>query len=113
MTKLYIAGLFDEHEFMGQRPPHYGFAAYGPFGDIETAVTCARQLSTDPDEGVVVELETAERERGQIAYVECLEAQEALYWEARRRGWGLDDKAVGDILRLVAPILRMQQAEPE
>lgn len=49
--------------------------------------------------------EDAER-GGDVAYLECLEAQEALYWAARRRGWNLDDKAVGDILRLVAPILR-------
>lgn len=42
---------------------------------------------------------------GECAYLPNLAAQEALYWEARRRGWGLDDQAVGDILRLVAPIL--------
>lgn len=40
-----------------------------------------------------------------VAYLDCIEAQEALYWEARRRGWPLNDKEVGDILRLVAPIL--------
>jgi hypothetical protein len=40
-----------------------------------------------------------------VAYLDCMEAQEALYWEARRRGWPLNDKEVGDILRLVAPIL--------
>jgi len=49
---------------------------------------------------------SAATDDGQVAYLGCLEAQEALYWEARRRGWPLDDKAVGDILRLVAPLLR-------
>src|SRR4051794_40612098 len=40
-----------------------------------------------------------------VAYLDCMQAQEELYWEARRRGWPLNDKEVGDILRLVAPIL--------
>jgi hypothetical protein len=106
---LYATGLFDEHEFDRQRPPHYGFAAYGPFVDIEDATAHARMLSSDPDEGVVIELETPARDRGEVAYIECLEAQEALYWEGRRRGWGLDDKMIGDLLRIAAPILAKQR----
>lgn len=43
---------------------------------------------------------------GEVAYVECLQAQEALYWWARQRGLRLDDKTIGDMLRIAAPYLR-------
>lgn len=51
----YITGLFDEHEFMRQLPPH-DLVAYGPFEILEVAQLHAQSLSTDPDEGVVIEL---------------------------------------------------------
>lgn len=53
---MFVAGLFDEHEFMQQRPPHYGFVAHGPYFDLDAAVAKAQTLSTDPDEAVVLEL---------------------------------------------------------
>jgi hypothetical protein len=43
---------------------------------------------------------------GEVAYVECLQAQEAAYWDGRRRGSGLTDKQIGDVLRAAAPHLR-------
>lgn len=55
-NKQYICGLFDEHEFMQQLPPHYGFVAHGPYDTIEEAQAKARTLSSDPDEAVVLEL---------------------------------------------------------
>lgn len=55
---LYIAGLFDEHEFMHQQPPH-DIHAYGPFTDCLEAVAKARTLSSDPDEAVVIEVKPA------------------------------------------------------
>lgn len=57
---IYITGLLDEAEFMGQRPERHGIVAYGPFTDIEEAVAHARTLSTDPDEAVVVEVRPPE-----------------------------------------------------
>lgn len=48
-----------------------------------------------------------------VAYIECLQAQEALYWWARQRGLRLDDKTIGDMLRIVAPILRDADIERE
>jgi hypothetical protein len=39
------------------------------------------------------------------AYVECLAAQEAAYWEARRQGMNLTDRQIGDLLRVAAPHL--------
>lgn len=40
-----------------------------------------------------------------VAYIECLAAQEAAYWEARRQGMGLTDRQIGDLLRVAAPHL--------
>lgn len=40
-----------------------------------------------------------------VAYIECLAAQEAVYWEARRQGMNLTDRQVGDLLRAAAPYL--------
>lgn len=54
--KLYVTGMFDEHEFDHQQPPHHGFVAYGPYGSCLEAVGVARTLSSDPDEAVVLEL---------------------------------------------------------
>lgn len=52
----YVTGLFDEHEFDQQRPPHHGFVAWGPFEDEDEAVEHARTLSTDPNEAIVIEV---------------------------------------------------------
>jgi hypothetical protein len=38
----------------------------------------------------------------EVAYIENLSAQEAVYWESRRQGMGLTDKQVGDLLRVAA-----------
>lgn len=40
-----------------------------------------------------------------VAYLPCLLAHEAAYWEARRQGMHLTDRQVGDLLRVVAPFL--------
>ena len=40
-----------------------------------------------------------------VAYIECLAAQEAAYWEARRQGMNLTDRQIGDLLRAAAPHL--------
>lgn len=45
---------------------------------------------------------------GDVAYIECLPAQEAAYWEARRQGMRLNDKQIGDLLRVAAPHLRAE-----
>ena len=47
------------------------------------------------------------------AYIECLAAQEAAYWEARRQGMNLTDRQVGDLLRAAAPHIRAQKHEDE
>ena len=41
----------------------------------------------------------------EVAYIECLAAQEAAYWESRRQGMNLNDKQIGDLLRAAAPYL--------
>jgi hypothetical protein len=47
----------------------------------------------------------------EVAYIECLQAQEAAYWEARRLGLGLHDKHIGDLLRAAAPHIIQQERE--
>jgi hypothetical protein len=51
---MYIAGLLDEHEFMGQMPERHNTTVAGPFFELEDAVARARTMSSDPDEAVVV-----------------------------------------------------------
>jgi hypothetical protein len=48
---------------------------------------------------------------GEVAYIDCLQAQEAAYWEARRQGMGLTDKNIGDLLRVAAPHIIEQERE--
>lgn len=55
---------------------------------------------------VEVQVDDRPDDDSDVAYIECLPAQEAAYWESRRRGWGLSDKQIGDLLRVVAPHLR-------
>lgn len=49
-----------------------------------------------------------------VAYLECIAAQEAVYWEAFRQRMGLTDKNVGDLLRIAAPhLLKQKDVEME
>ena len=51
---MWIVGLLDETEFMGQEPGVHGITVRGPFFEIDVARAYARTMSTDPDEAVIV-----------------------------------------------------------
>lgn len=53
----YVAGLMDEVEFMDtSRDEAAAHPVYGPYATFEEAEAVARTLSSDPREGVVMEL---------------------------------------------------------
>jgi hypothetical protein len=42
------------------------------------------------------------------AYIQCIPAQEAAYWTARREGIPIDDFQIATLLRAAAPYIRRQ-----
>lgn len=42
------------------------------------------------------------------AYIQCIPAQEAAYWTARREGIGINDFDIAKLLRAAAPYIRRQ-----
>lgn len=52
--KIWVVGMLDDIEFMGQEPGRHGITVKGPFFDLDIARAYARTMSTDPDEAVIV-----------------------------------------------------------
>lgn len=74
--------------------------------DVIARVHAAAQARNEAEERADLASMRVLDDGGEVAYIECLPAQEAAYWEARRRGMGLTDKQIGDLLRAAAPHLR-------
>lgn len=65
--------------------------------DFEARIAAATRAAGTPDTGEVAYIDPT----GSVAA-----AQEAVYWEARRQNMNLNDKQVGDLLRVAAPHMK-------